>query len=110
MVYLCLWNYYCRSGVEEIYSERDHLLQEVSDICKNFKPNGLKRKKTPSKEKQIADLGRLAREQCSLKLKEDKVSLVPEESTSILCGVPQNMLDHDYCKCIIKIHVLAQAS
>lgn len=49
-----------------MYSQRDHLLQEISDLCTNTPTtSGLKRKRV-SKEKQIVELGKQAREQCAL--------------------------------------------
>lgn len=53
-----------RSGVEEMHSERDQLLQEVSDMCNNTEVKPLKKKKKLSKEKQISELGKQAREEC----------------------------------------------
>lgn len=67
------------------------MLQEVSDICNSSNISPRKKKKTESKEKQIADLGRIVREQC------DNIQLKHEISTST-SNSQSNYLDHDNCK------------
>lgn len=60
-----------RSGCEDPYSEKDHLLQEVSSICLESGGLPIKQKKMISKEKQIAELGRQARESLALNFVND---------------------------------------
>ncbi|KAG5863762.1 hypothetical protein JTB14_030619 [Gonioctena quinquepunctata] len=53
-----------RSGIEEPYSEKDILLQEVSSMCKelNFPE---KKKQRQYKDKQILKLGKEERNKCA---------------------------------------------
>ncbi|KAG5877646.1 hypothetical protein JTB14_038323 [Gonioctena quinquepunctata] len=74
-----------RSGIEEPYSEKDILLQEVSSMCMEFNfPE--KKKQRQSKDKQILKLGKEARNKCA----------------EALCPSPQHqaeenvMNDHNY--------------
>nr|CAI5833540.1 unnamed protein product [Callosobruchus analis] len=52
------------------YSERDHLLQEISDMCK-AKVVPLMKTKTVTKEEHISNLGKMLRDECSERLKEN---------------------------------------
>jgi hypothetical protein len=52
-----------KSGVEEIFSERDNLLQEISDLCKEFKKS---RRPKVNKVEQIVNLGKQVRDEQAL--------------------------------------------
>lgn len=52
-----------RSGIEEPYSEKDILLQEASSLCKEF--NFQEKKKRTSRDSQIMELGKKARNKCA---------------------------------------------
>lgn len=71
-----------RSGVEEIFSERDQLLQEVSDLCNNANVKPITKKMKISKEKRIQELGRTGRDECArtLNLKQKTVCTEPENN------------------------------
>ncbi|VEN41879.1 unnamed protein product, partial [Callosobruchus maculatus] len=83
------------SGVEEIYSERDHLLQEVSDMCNKAKVVPLTKTKRITKEKQISNLGKTVRDECSERLKENMAMEVMQPE--VLIRSPETS-DHDYCE------------
>lgn len=69
-----------KSGTEEVYSEKDQLLQEVSDLC-NEPDCSIKKKRKPaiSKENQIINLGKQARKEQALVFLEGNGNLPFEE-------------------------------
>lgn len=75
--FLIIFVFHCRSGIEEVYTEKDVLLQEVSDICTECH---LSPKTKSSKEKQIVEIGRQAREQHALQSFQDKSATVTDHS------------------------------
>nr|CAI5849249.1 unnamed protein product [Callosobruchus analis] len=60
------------SGVEEIYSEKNILLQEISDLRRDIVPE--KKRKT-AKELQLMELGCQAREGCAAKFTNEEMDL-----------------------------------
>ncbi|CAG9773178.1 unnamed protein product [Ceutorhynchus assimilis] len=91
------------SGVEEVHSERDQLLQEVSDMCNNAKVKPLTKKRKLSKEKQIAELGKLSRDECSRTLISDNIDIenLPPAAPAQAPSFSPIALDHDYQLCSI---------
>lgn len=83
-----------KSGTEEVYSEKDQLLQEISDLC-NEPDCSIKKKRKPAirKEEQIILLGKQARNEQAIVFLEEKDNLSLEEfqtpSTSTFTGVEQ---------------------
>ncbi|XP_044746591.1 uncharacterized protein LOC123308108 [Coccinella septempunctata] len=75
------------SGVEEVYSERDQLLQEIADICRESEALLAKRKRPLPKEKQIAELGKKARDSCLSSL---------QTGDDLIHGGERSQPDHDY--------------
>lgn len=78
-----------RSGTEEVYTEKDILLQEISDLCSEFHLTPTKKTKVISKEKQIAEIGKQARERNALDLLNiyEKPSEEPKDPV---------LMEHDY--------------
>ncbi|KAF5271714.1 hypothetical protein FQA39_LY08037 [Lamprigera yunnana] len=81
------------SGVEEMYSERDQLLQEVSGMCQKAEVNSVIKKRKMSKEKQISELDKQSRDECSRQL-------LPKNLKN-LSAVSTPTLDHNYSNVII---------
>jgi hypothetical protein len=77
-----------KSGVEEIFSERDNLLQEISDLCKEFKKS---RRPKVNKVEQIVNLGKQVRDEQALlfstELQEEN-SVNKNEQFSFVAEVP----------------------
>lgn len=66
-------NFTCRSGIEEIYSEKDNLLQGIATICKEFKVILKKKKeKVVSRNQKIINLGKETRDACAKSFYEKK--------------------------------------
>ncbi|KAF5285781.1 hypothetical protein FQA39_LY04242 [Lamprigera yunnana] len=76
------------SGVEEMYSERDRLLQDVSGMCQKAEVNPVIKKRKMSKEKQISELGKQSRDSCSRQLLPKNIENLSAASTPTL--------DHNY--------------
>ncbi|XP_074041558.1 uncharacterized protein [Leptinotarsa decemlineata] len=79
-----------RSGTEEMYTEKDTLLQEISDACAEF-PMPTKKTKVISKEKQVAELGRQTRENIAI-----DAFIVNSEDCSGTSGEIIISGEHDY--------------
>jgi hypothetical protein len=77
-----------KSGVEEIFSERDNLLQEISDLCKEFKKS---RRPKVNKLEQIVNLRKQVRDEQALlfstELQEEN-SVNKTEEFSFVAEVP----------------------
>lgn len=70
------FSYCIRSGIEEIYTEREQLLQEIQDICNNYNRNPKKKRRNAlTKEKQIVILGKKDRETYALQSIEHENSI-----------------------------------
>nr|CAH7732538.1 unnamed protein product [Callosobruchus chinensis] len=51
-----------RSGIEEVYTEQDHLLQQVTDMCSSYSADRTHKKQKITKEQQIAAVGKINRD------------------------------------------------
>lgn len=93
----------CRSGVEEAFTEKDRLLEEVSSLCKeaNYSFKQPRKKSGLSKEQQLCELGKQARNKfaadyCTLEDTQENISCSKqrlEENNNLHVDG-----DHNYCK------------
>ncbi|XP_072386017.1 uncharacterized protein [Diabrotica undecimpunctata] len=79
-----------RSGVEEIFSERDNLLQEIWDIARSRKitPTKLKRNKT-KQEQQSSEIGVALRDLAAKYYAKDELDMSIDNEENVIS-------DHDY--------------
>jgi hypothetical protein len=49
------YSYNLRSGTEDVYSEKDHLLQEIEDLYKNLGPSSNKKKRKELSSEEISN-------------------------------------------------------
>lgn len=93
--------YIFRSGVEEAYTEKDRLLEEVSSLCKetNYSFKQPRKRTGLSKEQQLCELGKKARNKFAADFHtlEEENETNNSELTSELHENPP-VGDNDYCK------------
>ncbi|KAF5269488.1 hypothetical protein FQA39_LY08677 [Lamprigera yunnana] len=75
-----------------MYSERDQLLQKVSGMCQKAEVNPVIKKRKINKEKQISELGKQSRDECSRQLSKNIENLSAASTPT---------LDHNYSNVII---------
>ncbi|CAG9765895.1 unnamed protein product [Ceutorhynchus assimilis] len=68
---------FIKSGVEEPYSEKDILLQEISTLCSESDFQ-VKRKRPLSKEQHLSELGKKARESHAVRFYEESNDIISE--------------------------------